>query len=130
MAEQPTIADMRHAIASLGVVARAIEHADKLSAGLENAEQVGRELDAAIASKRAELASETGDLIAAAKADAEKAGAQIVADARDEAAKLIADARRVVTSIEVETAEAQKKLDTTVAALESAKHAVRAVAAV
>lgn len=89
----PTISDMLAALSQLGNLSRALNHAQTLVDGLANAEQVGKELAAAITAKRTELAKSTDEIVEKAKRDAREAAAEIIADAKLEAAKIIGEAK-------------------------------------
>jgi len=133
-----TIAEMQAALNQLGVLKRSIEGAEKLVAGLSNAEQVGRELDAALEKKRAALAASIEHIEAEAKAkaledakdivpQANRQAQQIIGEAKAECVKLAAAASEKVAKINAEASAAQDRLDKLNAAIADAKSRARAI---
>jgi hypothetical protein len=113
-----SLAEARNAINQLGILSRGIASADTILGALENAEQVGRELNLAIEKRRAELAALDAHEIETAKAEGVRQAAVLVADAEKAAAEIIATAKTTADGhaaaldiVKAEHAEVTAKLD-------------------
>src|SRR5690349_16842246 len=87
---------LSHALAALDQLTqfrRALDAADVLVRALANAEQVGKELDAAIAAKRAEFEKSLDAERTASRQEMAKNEAQMAANARASAEQIVGAAR-------------------------------------
>ena len=106
-----TISEMHQALSQLGVISRAIAGAEKLISGLANVEQVGRELDAAIAKKRETLALDCQAEIDDAKRRGQNEWHKIVIAGKEEAARILGAAKDEAAAIGAEVKAKQAELD-------------------
>lgn len=88
----PTIAEMQAGLSQAASIFQGYSGAKKLHDALANAEQVGRELDAANAKKRAELTANCDATIEAAKIEAQKQTHAILARAKEDAGRIVSEA--------------------------------------
>lgn len=128
MEKATTISEAQTALAQMGNMARGLQKAKTVIDALASAEQVGRELDAAIKSKRATLTALATATIDDAKAEAQKQADAIVSAARDEADSIVAVAKDSAAAVAESVSAAKAELETLENKIAGLKQQARALA--